>query len=88
MWYRFLSSFILGFLLHKFTYRPTRRFGPKWGLLMRYAIGSLGLVPARLFIWQGLNHDNESERFIISHLLSLFTFGPGVVLGHLLNRKK
>lgn len=85
MIYRILLSYLFGLFLH-ITYRPTLSFGVRWSGLLQKAIGGLGLIPVRALMWHGVEEVDIKDRFIITELLSLVSFGAGVFTGHLLDK--
>ncbi len=85
MIFRFFFGFFAGLLLHK-TYRPTHRFGERWGSLMRYAIGGLGLIPVKALILSGMR-GRRNDDVVTADLLALLSFGGGTFIGHILDTK-
>ena len=87
---RLFISTLFGFLLHQ-TYHPTKRFGERWGNLLRYAIGGLALMPVRALLWQGFgklsNSNDPNGRLAIIDLLALLTLGGGAMIGHLFDKE-
>lgn len=83
---RLLAAFLGGWISH-LLYRPTLGFSPKWGQLMRYAIGGLVLIPFRLMFWNKLKViEKHHERMVLSDILALFSVGAGVMTGHLTDK--
>ncbi len=72
--------------MHTLFYRPTRPFGPRWGMMIRYAIGSLAVMPFRMMIADELHSldKHPNERQIVADLLALGSFGSGVATGHMI----
>lgn len=80
---RLLAAFVGGMFSH-LLYRPTLGFSPKWGQLMRYAIGGLVLIPFRLMFWRHLQPiEKQNERLVLADVLALFAVGAGVMAGHI-----
>lgn len=81
-----LAAFAGGMLSHLF-YRPSLGFSPKWGQLLRYAIGGLVLIPFRMMFWAQLKPiAKPQDRIILSDVLALFAVGAGVMAGHLTDK--
>ena len=70
-----------GFGLHQ-AYRPTLSLGPRWGSMLREAIGTLGMLPGLLLLHDREGHDNV----VSAYLLTCFAFGSGVFIGHMVDR--
>lgn len=68
------------------AYHPTKTLGPRWGSLLRYAIGILLFIPANIVIKAGIpacsDKFGEVERDITSGLLTAGAIGTGTFLGH------
>lgn len=73
---------ITGHQMHK----PTQDFGPRWGSLLRYAIGLLLFIPCNLIIKSSLpspkDGEGEMSNDIISSLLAAGALGSGVLIGY------
>lgn len=84
MIWKLLLSMIGGVVMHLLFYKPTRPFGPRWGMMIRYAIGSLAVMPFRLLISDELHtlDKHPHEKQVASDLLALGSFGTGVLIGH------
>jgi hypothetical protein len=82
---KLMLASITGLLMHILFYKPTRTFGPRWGLMLRYAIGDLGTMPFRAWIREDLHKLDASPRVqsVVADLLSSVGFGSGVLIGHL-----
>lgn len=82
-----ILGILLGYVSHVFFHKPTARFGNKWGLLLRYAIGYIGCIPLRqLFLDE--NEKRVSERVFMADIISGVMFGAGVFLGHLADNEE
>lgn len=79
---RCMISVACGFSAHMVFYKPTQRFGIHWGMLLRYAIGYLCVMPLRQ-IFLDETEKRINERVVIADIMSGVTFGAGVFLGHL-----
>ena len=86
MIWRLLATVLGGFGAHR-LYSPTARFGPRWGQLLRYALGCLLIIPFRLMVIGKLRDVNAGKRIeddiLMGDLLTLGGFGTGVFLGYL-----
>lgn len=79
-----ILSIIMGFASHVMFYPSTRSFGPRWGLLIRYAIGYVFCIPIRqLFL---SDEKRIRENVFTSDLFTAMMYGGGVFLGHLADR--
>ena len=83
---RLFGSFSMGVISHVLFYRPTEKFGQEWGTLMRYAVGSLGMIPAKFLILHSCEKERRMKFLLSADLLALLTFGGGVLIGRLLDR--
>lgn len=83
---RLLFVTLSGFGLHQ-AYAPTRALGERWGGMLREAIGVLGMFPGFILIRDGLEHRDGIDSLTIAYLLTAFSFGTGVLCGHLADKK-
>lgn len=88
MVWRLLAAAIGGFAAHQ-LHKPTQRFGPRWGAMLRYGVGSLALIPFRLMVLSKMREVARGRRaeddILISDLVTLGAFGTGVFVGYLLD---
>jgi hypothetical protein len=79
---------VAGLVMHALFFKPTRAFGPRWGLMLRYAIGEIGTMPFRAWIREDLHTLNAHPRVqsVVGDLLADVGFGSGVLFGHLTER--
>jgi hypothetical protein len=71
------------------AYEPTRQFGPRWGSLLRYAIGIILFIPCQIIIKLSIperaERFGEVERDIVSGLLTAGALGTGTLIGHFMD---
>lgn len=90
---KLLASALAGFGLHQF-YRPSAALGPRWGSLLRYAIGAFGLLPFLILINRQIanphvdarSNGGDDERLTVAYMITVISFGAGTMAGHLLDR--
>ena len=79
-----ILSILAGTASHVMFYPATRSFGPRWGLLIRYAIGYVFCIPIRqLFL---SDEKRIRENVFTSDLFTAMMYGAGVFIGHLTDR--
>lgn len=79
---RLLMAVLAGIAGHRF-YTPSQMFGPRWGSMLRYAIGLLLFIPCLTMVKQSINETNEIERDLMAGLLTAGALGTGTFVGHL-----
>jgi len=71
---------LIGYAAHG-LHSPTARFGPRWGLLMRYGIGTAIVLPVMLTFlpraWW--------ERAVTAYVTSVAAVGVGVIVGYIID---
>ena len=75
---KLFAGIVGGFATH-FFHKPTAAFGPKWGTLVRYAIGYLAALPFMLMLLP----EECREKVISAYLLTAGSFGTGVFIGYI-----
>ena len=85
---RLIASLLGGLAGHSF-HRPTQKFGPRWGSMLRYSIGYMLCIPFVAMVYSSLRHDktdpDEINAIIVSMLLTGGGFGTGVFIGYLVD---
>lgn len=94
LWIKLLSTVLAGFGMHQF-YRPSQTFGPRWGSLIRYAVGTIGMLPFLILINRQISNphhtpspEGQDERLTVSYLVTAVAFGTGTFLGHMVDRAR
>lgn len=71
------------------SYHPTKTFGPRWGSLLRYAIGIILFIPCSIIVKAGIPEKadkfGEVERDITAGLLTAGALGTGTLIGHFID---
>jgi hypothetical protein len=87
---RLFLVFLSGIAAHQ-SYGPTRRFGTRWGSILRYAIGIVLFIPSQIIVKASIPREipgdlwGEVERDITAGLLAAGAVGTGVLAGHMLD---
>ena len=82
----FLSIF-MGYISHALFHKPTMLFGKRWGQLLRYAIGYIGIMPLRqLFLDEG--EKRIPEKVFTADIMSGVMYGTGVFMGYLADNEE
>ena len=71
---------IAGFAAHQLR-RVTNQFATGWRELMNYGIGAVGLLPFGMLFHNHLEERRRSESFAIAYILTVVSFGIGVIAG-------
>ena len=92
MFWRLLVTVIGGFAAHQLE-QPIDVLtgGTRWGRFLRYAVGSLALIPFRHLVFsylQGRGSKRFDDDLLTADLLTLGGFGTGVLLGHIADGEK
>jgi len=85
---KLIAAFFIGLAGHQ-AHKPTHVFGPRWGSLVRYAIGIILYIPAAMLVKSSIpthndTHWGEMERDANAMLLAAGAVGSGVLIGHVL----
>lgn len=83
---KLMAAALLSGIVAHVTHRPTRRMGPKYGLLTRYAIGTIIVAVYQALIGAELpKPETKTERIqtaAVASSLSALSLGAGVFLAH------
>lgn len=87
MIWRLIAALVGGFAAHQLDRPISAMFnGSRWGLLMRYAVGYLALIPFRIVLIGKIRERGErrlEDDLLANDLLVGGAFGTGVMLGYL-----
>jgi hypothetical protein len=72
----------LGGLIGHVFWRPSKKFGERWGNLFRYAVGYLLSIVGHQVIFGSIREENGRKRLLIIDILTGVTLGFGVFSGH------
>lgn len=71
---------LIGYAAHA-LHKPTARFGPRWGLLLRYGIGTAIVLPVMLMFlpraWR--------EQVATAYVSAVAGVGTGVIVGYIVD---
>jgi hypothetical protein len=82
---RLFLAVMAGLAGHR-AYTPSQLFGPRWGSMLRYAIGLIIFIPCNIIIKKSLpDTENDIERDLVAGLLTAGALGTGTLLGHFLD---
>jgi hypothetical protein len=90
---RLFLAMLAGLAGHS-AYAPSQIFGPRWGNLLRYAIGLLLFIPAQIVVKASIPEREDKgywgdvERDIVAGLMTAGAVGTGTLIGHFMDRHK